>query len=156
MRFCVNNLLPENKSGVFRPQNYKIGKQLGRNLENFILQSNQGGQTFYDTKSSATGLAEYKRLDIGIPNFRKYSIKRIGGPGFGGFYSKPISQERMFYPVARTPNSAVDYESMTARDEKMYTQSEFYKNIQLENTRQEREDELRAKKMNKTLGKIVL
>ena len=45
---------------------------------------------------------------------------------------------------------------MTSRDEKMYTQNEFYKNIQLDNTKEERIEEMRSQKLNKKGRKIIL
>jgi hypothetical protein len=49
--------------------------------------------------------------------------------------------------------SGVDYEYMTARDDKSYTQTGFYKNVVLDNTKEERELEIKAKKEKK---KVIL
>lgn len=82
---------------------------------------------FYDTNyGKFTG---YKRDDLCIPNFKNMSIKKVGGPGFGGFYTKPNDSLRNYNPGDSMMSGGVDYECMTARDEKMYNQTEFYKNI---------------------------
>ena len=75
----------------------------------------------------------------------------MGGPGFGGYYKKPYSQLRNYNNNLSFKTSGVSYESMTARDEKMYTQTEFYKNIQLDNTKEEREWERKAKMQKKNI-----
>ena len=88
---------------------------------------------------------------------RNYSIKQIGGPGYGGFYSKQNNSVRSYKPQdTHCSNGGIDYESMTARDERMYNQTEFSKNILLENTKDERQELLRAKKLNSKGRKIIL
>jgi hypothetical protein len=54
---------------------------------------------------------------------RNYSKKSVGGPGFGGFYLKPYSELRNYTTDISFKRSGVDYESMTARDDKMFTQT---------------------------------
>jgi hypothetical protein len=87
---------------------------------------------------------------------KNYSTRNVGGPGFGGYHRKATSTLRNYnVSMSEHNTSVIDYESMTSRDARMYTQTEFYKNILLENTREEREEAMKAKKL-KNKGKILL
>ena len=94
---------------------------------------------------------------------KKYQMKKIGGPGHGGFYKDPKGQTcndfgtNYFDPLAaqhqilnyangKKSLRKVDFNQYKSRDDTMYNQNQFHKNIVLDNSKPEREKEHQYKK----------
>lgn len=103
-----------------------------------------------------------RRSDIGIPNLINYSEKRIG-KGFMGFYQVPQGQllgienydqgramDAMTSRLShRKSERMVNLRSMKGRDEQLYMLNDFRYNIELENTKEQRAQEIREKREKK-------
>ena len=94
---------------------------------------------------------------------KKYQIKKIGGPGHGGYYKDPrgptsndfgtnyfdpltAQQQILNYANGKKSLRKVDFNQYKGRDDSMYNQNQLYKNVVLDNSKEEREKEQQYKK----------
>jgi len=145
-RFENINKDPEILTRTKRVGQINFDKSTARTEFKTVASSSGGG--FYDYSKKMT----MGRLDQGSVDFTK-SIDREPKPGIGIKVSPEASYDYSKAVIAKTRTSKprvlsmADFGRTSPRDDIMLKQTDAYKNVMLENTKEDRELELRAKKM---------